>query len=374
MIFRYYIIGKMKKTAFFLMFIFGAVALFAQSAKDVQFVWTDATELTMLGQFFPENPNPYHRVDTVRFKGFTAGENKQVRFGVGMICAFRTNSTIISVDPEYGDVSFPTNTMGISARGFDLYIRKDGQWINAASTVSGDKNLNKPLTLINNMDGQEKECLLYLPIQSELRELKIGVQAGKSLQPLANPFRHRIAFFGSSFTHGSSTSRPAMNYPSQLSRATGLQVLNLGCAGNCKLQSYFCDVLCATDADAFVFDSFSNPKIEEIEERLFPFIEKLQKAHPGKPLIFQRTIYRERRNFCTSTEDYERRRQERAAELMREAMKKYADVYYIETTNATSPTHETSVDGTHPGDYGYTLWAESLQKPLLKILKKYGIR
>ena len=159
MIFRYYIIGKMKKTAFFLMFIFGAVALFAQSAKDVQFVWTDATELTMLGQFFPENPNPYHRVDTVRFKGFTAGENKQVRFGVGMICAFRTNSTIISVDPEYGDVSFPTNTMGISARGFDLYIRKDGQWINAASTVSGDKNLNKPLTLINNMDGQEKECL-----------------------------------------------------------------------------------------------------------------------------------------------------------------------------------------------------------------------
>mgnify|MGYP003302771150 CR=1 FL=1 len=48
--------------------------------------------------------------------------------------------------------------------------------------------------------------------------------------------------------------------------------------------------------------------------------------------------------------------------------------YYIEVTNATSPTHETSVDGTHPGDYGYTLWAESLQKPLLKILKKYGIR
>lgn len=59
---------------------------------------------------------------------------------------------------------------------------------------------------------------------------------------------------------------------------------------------------------------------------------------------------------------------------MRQAVKKYPDVYYIETTNATSPTHETSVDGTHPGDYGYTLWAESLQKPLLKILKKYGIR
>ena len=31
-------------------------------------------------------------------------------------------------------------------------------------------------------------------------------------------------------------------------------------------------------------------------------------------------------------------------------------------------------DGVHPGDYGYTLWARSIEKPLLKILKKYGIR
>ena len=211
----------MKNTALYiLLLLLSPVVLVAQSAKDVKFAWTDATDLTMLGQFFPENPNPYHRVDTTRFKGFTAGENRQVRCGVGMICAFRTNSTIISVDPQYGDVGFPTNTMGISARGFDLYIRKDGQWINAASTVSGDKSLNNPVTLISNMDGEEKECLIYLPIQSELRELKIGVQEGKTLLPLENPFRHRIAFFGSSFTHGSSTSRPAMNYPSQLSRAT----------------------------------------------------------------------------------------------------------------------------------------------------------
>ena len=165
-----------------------------------------------------------------------------------------------------------------------------------------------------------------------------------------------------------------MNYPSQLSRATGLHILNLGCAGNCKLQPYFCDVLCATDADAFVFDAFSNPSVEQIEERLFPFIEKLQKAHPGKPLIFQRTIYRESRNFNTGSERAEKKRQDCAEKLMREAIKKYADVYYIEVTNATSPTHETSVDGTHPGDYGYTLWAESLRKPLLKILKKYGIK
>mgnify|MGYP000142842517 CR=1 FL=1 len=55
-------------------------------------------------------------------------------------------------------------------------------------------------------------------------------------------------------------------------------------------------------------------------------------------------------------------------------LKKYKDVYYIDCTNATDCQHESSVDGTHPGDHGYTLWAESIRKPILKILKKYGIR
>lgn len=353
-----------------LLMLFWGVMLRAQTPQDVQYTFTEASSLTMLGQLLPGNPNPYHRVDTVRFKGFTAGENTQVRQSAGLVCAFRTNSTTISVRAEFGQASG-----GYSGGGFDLYIRDEkGRWTWAGDGVGRSNDPNYNLVLIRDMDGSEHDCLIYFPLFSEIRSMKVGVQQGASLTALPNPFRHRIAFFGSSFTHGVSTSRPAMNYPSQLSRATGLHILNLGCSGNCKLQPYFCDVLCAADADAFVFDTFSNPTIPEIEERLFPFIEKLQAAHPGKPLIFQRTIYRERRNFNVATEKFERARQERAAELMKEAMKRYKDVYYIETTNATSPTHETSVDGTHPGDYGYTLWAESLRKPLLKILRKYGIK
>jgi lysophospholipase L1-like esterase len=32
------------------------------------------------------------------------------------------------------------------------------------------------------------------------------------------------------------------------------------------------------------------------------------------------------------------------------------------------------VDGIHPDDYGYYLWSRSIEKPLRKILRKYGIR
>ena len=159
----------------------------------------------------------------------------------------------------------------------------------------------------------------------------------------------------------------------QLQRWTGLQFLSLGCSGNCKMQPYFGNVLCDAEFDALVLDAFSNPFAPMIEERVFPFIEQLQKAHPGKPIIFQQTIYRENRNFDLKRDSDEQAKQDMAEKMMKIACKKYKDVYFIQT-NASNKLQDTSADGTHPNDYGYSLWAESIQKPLLKILKKYGIK
>ena len=339
-------------------------------ARAQELIYTEASDLTLTGKLI-DTPNPYHRVDTVRFKGFTKSENNQVRNSAGIAVAFKTNSPTISVLTKYGDVGWPNNTGGYSARGYDLYIRRDGQWIWAGAGCPGD--LEKPFNLISGMDGTMKECLMYLPILSEEHSVKIGVTEGSVLEPLPNPFRDRIGIFGSSFTHGISTSRAGMAYPAIFSRETGLQMLSLGCSGNCKLQDYFADVLAAADVDAFVFDSFSNPSPEQIEERLFPFIEKVQAAHPGKPLIFQRTIYREWRNFNKRTADYEARRIAVADSLMKIACKKYKDVYYIHPS-ASAPDHETTQDGTHPSDRGYQLWARSIEKPVKRILRKYGLR
>ena len=333
--------------------------------------WVEASDLTLCGKLMTDTPNPYHRVDTVKYKGFTKKENFQVRMSSGISVAFKTNSTSIRVQTLYGEASFPTNGNGFSARGYDLYIKKDGRWVYAESGVQD--GYNKRLKLIDNMDNSEKECLLYLPLYSEVNSVKIGVDKGAMIEALENPFRHRIGIFGSSFTHGSSTSRSGMTYPAIFSRNTGLQLLSLGCSGNCKLQDYFCDVLCNADVDAFIFDSFSNPTEKQIKERLFPFIEKLQKAHPGKPLIFQATIRRESRNFNTLSEKLEKSRMELVETLMKEACKKYEHVYFIHP-DATADDNNASVDATHPDNYGYNLWARSIEKPVKKILKKYGIK
>ena len=334
-------------------------------------VFTDATKLTLTGKLFYDTPNPYHRVDTVRFKGFTQSENIQVRCAAGLAVLFRTDAPEISVRSTFGYQNQASNTMGIALRGFDLYIRTpQGRWQFAASK---EGKQGAPVKLIGNMDRTPKECMLYLPMYSELYSLEIGVPEGCALEALPSPFRHRVGIFGSSFTQGISISRTGMSYPDQFTRDTGVQMLSLGCSGNCKLQPYFAEVLKAADVDALVFDAFSNPAGETIRERLFPFIEKVQEGHPDIPLIFMQTIHR-----CGSHYDQERRATEQAKhdaaeEMMKEACKRYKNVYFIRPC-ANDEYHETSVDGTHPDDYGYTLWARSIEKPILKILRKYGMK
>lgn len=355
----------------FLLLFLAAFAAFAADGQDLKF--TEASDLTLVGKIM-ETPNPYHRVDTVKYKGFTAGENNQIRSSSGLAVVFRTNSSRIVIQSDYGYMNAGVSTTPQALWGFDLYIKKDGEWLYAESgSPTSMSKSGAPFTLIDGMDNQMKECMLYLPLYSELHSCKIGVDSDAKIEGGEAPFRHRIGVFGSSYTHGISCSRSGMAYPAQLSRATGLQFLSLGCSGNCRLQPYFADVLKDCEVDAFLFDAFSNPSAEVIEERLFPFIERVQEAHPDIPLIFQQTIYRERRNFDLATDKFEADKQAMAAKLMKEACRRYENVYFIQT-NATDKGHTTSVDATHPGDYGYSLWAESIRKPVVKILKKYGIK
>ena len=342
----------------------------AASAQEVRYV--EASTLTMVGKLM-DTPNPYWRVDTTRFKGFSSTESNQIRCGAGLVVAFRTDSPFIYLRISRRPSYLGNSTTVISSAGFDLYIRDGKEWIWAENVGFKPGDEAEPAGLIRGMDGSMHDCLLYLPIHTELYSCELGISSGSILEPLENPFRHRIVFSGSSFTHGSSTSRPGMSYPMQFERHTGLQVLPLGCGGNGRLQPHYADVFAAVEADAFVFDQFSNGSAASIRKYFFPFLEKIRAAHPGVPIIFQRTINRERSNFDTEARANEAAKMAVADSVMKVAMARYPDVYYIKPT-AFDGTHEWTVDGTHPSDYGYYLWTKSIEKPLLRILRRYGIR
>ena len=347
--------------------ILAVACMCAQTALAQEYKYTDAQQLTVVSKLL-ETKNPYHRIETSRYDGFTSGEATQCRQSAGIAIAFRTNSNYIGLDVKYTTLS---SKLDRGMGGFDLYIRKDGEWIwawnNVPSKVVKGEFITMPL-LKSSVPGW-KECLLYLPLQSELSELQIVTDTDSQIEPLEMPFKGRIAVFGSSYTQGACAERPGLTYSAQLSRMTGYHFINMGFCGNSKLQPYFADALLdAVDVDAYVFDAFSNPSPEQIKERLFPFIEKFQERKPGVPLIFIKTLYREKRNFNPTYDAKEQAKMDMADSLMTIASQKYPNVYWIETTNTVDGTHEWTADGSHPSGYGYHLMAKSLLEPLKAIL------
>lgn len=344
---------------------------FAATDASAQLKFTDATELTLVNKLCPTE-NPYHRVDTGNYN-LTKNEAALLRMPAGMALVFKTNSTRIAIRTEYLNYSTTrSSTTLVSQTGYDLYIRKDGEWLYAASNAPKDKDT--VLQLIQDMDDSEKECLVYLPLFSELGRIEIGTDENASIAPSENPFRHRIVIFGSSFTHGTSTGRPGMAYPLIMQRNTGLQFISLGVSGNSKLQQSFARIIGDTPCDAIVVDAFSNPNATMIRERFLPFIETIREAHPGVPIIFLQTIYRERCNFDLKVRASETEKRAAAREMFGKAKKQFGDIYFVDVPDQTGTDHITSLDGTHPDDLGYWRWAHAIQPSIVRILKKYGIR
>lgn len=348
--------------------VFSAMAHPAAASQPL--VYTDATELTLTGKT-GVTAQPYHRVDLHLYPDLTPIEQRLLRYPAGVAVAFRTNSTVIGIRATYLERNIRPNAPEMTTAGFDLYIRRDGEWVFAACNVPG---ANSEAILVDNMDSSWKECLLYLPMYSELEDVSVGVSGTSEIRPADNPFRHRVVIFGSSFTQGVSAARSGMSYPSLIGRSTGLGIINLGVSGNSKLQPVFASILADTQADAFIFDAFSNPNPTEVTERIEPFVARVREAHPGKPLIFLQTIYREKGNFDTRVREYEERKRETARLMVSRMMERYPDVYFVEVDDPTGTDHLTSADGTHPSDLGYYRWARSIEPSLTDILSRYGIR
>ena len=378
----------MKRIFITAIYVVLAISVSTAQTKAPKVDYVDATTLTIAGKLSPTT-NPYHRVEVTDYPSLRNGlsrtgkplEATLLKMSTGIMVIFETDSPEIWVKPEYG-FTYPFYSMPMSAtHGFNLYIEKDGKLCWAASrgrTVDaqgeGKAKAESPLRLIANMEGTMKRCVLYLPLYSELLSLKIGVAEGATIRAAKNPFRHNIAVFGSSFTHGATASCAGQTWPAFFSRSTGLHICSYGMSAYSKLQPVVGEIIGKAKPDALICDSFSNPNCEQIKSRIRPFINAVRKENPNMPIIFLRTIYRESRNFDRKADKSEQTRIDCAAAVMKEVVKEYKGVYYLEIDNMTGTTGETSGDGVHPHSMGYYEWANAVKKPILKILKKHNIK
>ena len=227
----------------FFTLLIACVALSMTANAQLKFV--DATELGIHGHTKQTDKSPYYRFDHTPYEGFNKTVINYSKHPAGMYVVFKTNSSQISASWENVSKRMGDNMTGVAQQGLDLYIKDNGKWRFAAvGRVSTLPNKNKRTkSLIKNLADGEKECLLYLPGWCELTKLEIGIDDWAEIKGLPTPFRHKVVVHGSSITHGASASRPAMAYPALMSRNLGINFINFGFSGQCKMQPQFLEFL-----------------------------------------------------------------------------------------------------------------------------------
>ena len=356
-------------------FIVVAVALVVTlSAVAEEIKWVDATELGIHGHTQKTDKSPYYRFDCTPWNFTSEIAISHAKKPAGLYLLFKSNTSQIWASWENVPEVMGDNMTGILQHGLDLYIKADGKWKFAAagrvSTLPEDNKNNR--SIIRELPEGENEFLLYLPIWCEMTSLKLGVNEGATIEGLPSPFRHKVIVHGSSITHGASASRPGLTYTALMSRHLGIDFINFGFSGECKMQPEFLAFLKSVEADAFIFDAFSNPSPEEIEERLENFVTELVKAHPGKPLIFFQCINHYSQNSNYNTYIKRKRRCEIATRIMTRLAKEYKDVYFID--EGVTVGEDGTIDNAHPNDLGFYRFVNAYEPKVAKILKKYGIK
>ena len=219
------------------------------------------------------------------------------------------------------------------------------------------------------MDDTPKKCLLYLPLFSETKTLKIGVEEGSEIVALPYPFEKKVLVYGSSIVHGAEASRAGTTYVAKLSRRAGIDFINLGFSGNARMENSMADCLADIKADAYILDCVPNATAQQISERTAYLVETIRNKHPEAPIIVMQSIAMDIGNFNLKIKSDLRIKDEtirnEVEKLCKRGVKK---LYFIEGKDLIGKDHEGTGDGIHPNDLGFERMAAYLEPKLMEIL------
>ncbi len=262
----------------------------------------------------------------------------------------------------------PTGT-----RGLDLYtLLPDSTWTFVNTARPDLYNKTTSTTIIGNMDPVMREYMLYLPLYDGIDSLYIGIDEGYTLrQPsIALPETDRpIVMYGTSILQGGCANRPGMAHTNILRRRLNRETINFGFSGNGQLDLEIAEVLAAIpDPAMYVLDFVPNVSIEQIDTLMIPFVEIIEKAHPGIPILFvEDPVFPHTRfdhRIAKEVSDKNRFTREKYDQLTA----RYPNLYFLPSTDLVGHDHEAYVDAIHFTDLGFVRYADLLEPILRQIL------
>ena len=350
-------------------------AVMSATAQQKELCYVDASKLTIINKIH-DSGKPLQRLDVGRYNSLTQKAADVFRQSTGLALVFNTDSRNIYLRWSIEPSKLRANSPDIYLRGMDLYLLHEGKWTFAgvARPKTDPRVVEFESSLVRNMAEGVKQCMVYLPAYVEIKSLEIGVDEGSVIKAAPSPFKHKIVFIGSSLTHGEGAPRPGANYVAQLGRRLNAETPNLGHSGQCKLQQHFIDIVCDNKADAFVFDAFSNPTADIINDRLYDFVAQIRAKDKKTPLIFLQTVRRTGAMFDLVAKKRNDDQRAAAEKLMEKVCKDFKNVYFIDNAFDTGADNEGTVDNSHLTDYGIYRVLQIMEPQLREILSHHGIK
>ncbi len=287
----------------------------------------------------------------------------------GAMIRFKTNSSDIAIRAELRDKGIMDHMPLSGQSGFDLYFRTD-------KGLSFHRNIRPSSAtpdfvegvFAENLDGEMRECVIYLPLYNGIKTMEIGLAPGTKVKaPSMLKHQDPILFYGSSITQGGCASRPGNAYTHFLTRWLDANMINLGFSGCGRGEIEMAECIASLKLSAFVMDYDHNaPNPEHLEKTHEIFFRTIREKHPHLPIVIASKC-----DFDNNVEINSKRREIIKRTYSNAVKAGDRKVYFVDGEKMFGQTDRDActVDGCHPNDIGFLRMAETILPVLKKALE-----
>lgn len=349
------------------------------SAQNIQgLVYHNADSFRIVNKGFDDKELTYSRLplylkDSVRADLWSRGLCSS---GIGI--RFSSNSKRVAL--KYTLLwDFHMNHMADTGiKGADLYLlEKNGVWkyVNSVRPKNNNNELKQnEKVLVDNLDGETHDFLIYLPLYDGVTEMFIGVDSSAVLSAptVDNPRKNKkIVMYGTSVLQGGCASRTGMVATNIIQRELNCEVINLGFSGEGKMDSCIARAIGSIpDIDAIVIDPVPNCTEKMCDTLTFGFVDILATLCPDIPIIMVEGAIYTYAEYDSFFKTYLPKKNQAYYNNYKKLKRAgHKNIIYVTSNNLYGSDGEGTVDGIHFTDYGFRKYADKLIKVLRPIIK-----
>ena len=361
----------MKQLLSFLLILIFCAAVSAQ--EKILLTWYNATALGVGGKGWTDTKTPFDRLPSRAERQVPEAVWQRSLNSAGLRITFATDSTMIVIRWKLRHPSISSPYLSsMSIAGLDLYVREGEKW-QWAATKPPKVFPETTETFLRDLSPTLREYLLYLPSYNGIEKLEIGVVEGSTFGKAADKKSEKpIVFYGTSIVQGSASSRPGMTYVAQLGRRLDRPFINLGFSGSCHMEPALADLLAELDPSAYVIDCLPNMTPKEIAERTIPLVKRIRQSRPETPIVLVENVPYSQGLWNPAVQKSLKLKNK----LLSDAYEKLKtegvpNLYYVNGEHLLTGDGNSTVDGIHPTDLGFTQMTDALE-PILRRIFSLG--